>query len=95
MRGRVGLGGDAVKRGTGGAEVGKWSGRKRLVSELLSHGANDGAEMLMILVGGIAEARENGVAEVIVGFGIERRLHLKAFHGHNRWIGSEEEEEEE
>lgn len=73
---------EAVEGGAGGAEVGDWGERKVLVSQLLRHGANGGADVEMVLVVRIAELREHDGGEVVGGVwnGRRRRLHFNRVH---------------
>lgn len=61
----VGLGDEAVEGRAGGAEVGDRCGREVLVLELLGHGADDRAEVLVVLVRGFSETREYRIAELV------------------------------
>lgn len=55
MDGGIGLGGEAVERGASGAEIGEWSEREVLVFELLGHRADDGTDVVVVFIGGVAE----------------------------------------
>lgn len=66
MAGRVGFPCDAVQGRACGAEVGDGGGGEVVVLELLRHGADDGAEVLVAFVGGAGEAREYRIAEIVV-----------------------------
>jgi len=79
----IGFGGEFVERDACGTEVGEGCGRLVVVFELLRHGADDGAEVLVGFVGGVSEAREDRTAQVIVGFVYAECgfLHFNAFHG--------------
>lgn len=86
VAGRLGLQQEAVEGGPGGAEVGDGSGRHALVLELLRHGAEDDAEVLVVGARGVAEPGEDRVAEVavvgrVVEVAREAVLHFNAFHG--------------
>lgn len=61
MGGTVGVrrGEEAVQRGTRGAEVRDRSEREVLVLEFLTHGADYGAEVLVVLLRGAREAGED------------------------------------
>lgn len=66
---RIGAGGggeDPVERRAGGAEVGDRGAGQVLVLELLGHGADHGAEMLVLVPRGAAIAGEDRAAEVVV-----------------------------
>lgn len=64
----VGFRREAVEGRTCGTEVGDMGGREILFFELLGHGADNSAKMLMTFVDGIAEARKNGAAEIPIIF---------------------------
>lgn len=70
----VGLEGEAIEGRAGGTEVGDRCGREVLVLELLGHGAYDRAEVLVVLVRGVSETREDRIAELVGG-----SVHV--FHG--------------
>lgn len=55
----IGFGREFVEREARGAEVGERSGGFVVVFELLRHGADDGAELLVAFVGGVGEAMED------------------------------------
>lgn len=92
---RIGAGGggeDPVERRAGGAEVGDRGAGQVLVLELLGHGADHGAEMLVLVPRGAAIAGEDRAAEVVVlggGGGVvgrwrRPRVELDALHGRRR-----------
>ena len=53
VTGRLSLGREAVEGGARGAEVSDGSERERLVFELLRHGADDGAEAVVVVLRGV------------------------------------------
>lgn len=59
VMGRLGLGGEAVKRRAREAQVGDRGRRDVLVFELLRHGAYGCAEVVVVVARGVAEARED------------------------------------
>ena len=79
----IGFGGEFIERDACGAEVGEGSGGLVVVFELLRHGADDGAEVVVGFVGGVGEAREDRTAQIIIGFVYAECgfLHFNAFHG--------------